>query len=203
MTARNTLQWDDCDVASPVEDRLPTTIDWSSALGKPPKRHLRVLPTITSLQSEVSSAEVVGVGQSIGAAIDNSSLSAILDGVWGKADQELGAYLELANGWDGYDGASFSAETVQLARDFLADLISACRQAEVIPLELYPGPVADGSVQIEAKVGDRYILGTFIAGSGDVGIYRECNDGDVEEQVEVGSSNLAARLAWLVGATSL
>lgn len=143
------------------------------------------------------------VGRTTDSGADNSAGAARLEMLFQSAFSELGQYAGLERGWDGYDGCEFSEQTVTRARDLLRDAVGAFKASGRSPQKITPGPVGDGSIDLELVSGDRSLLLTVSPHApGTLHLYASDDSTDVDREIAPDKHLLDQWLRWLISSKS-
>lgn len=160
---------------------------------------IRVPPVRTS-----SAATQVDPPASV-ASVDRDSIdsakidrdSAKIDRLERLAAEELFEYGMLSAGWDGYSAPEFQIELVSLVEDFCGRACKFFRSVQVVPEDIIPGPVSDGSIDLQILLGDKEIIFTFHPDQEDVGVYTRQDASENEFTAKLTGTELAKYLSWL------
>ena len=134
------------------------------------------------------------------ASVDSDSIdSAKIDRLERLAAEELLEYGMLGAGWDGYSAPEFQIELVSLVKDFCGQACKFFRSVQVVPEEIIPGPVGDGSLDLQFLLGNKEIIFTFHPDQDDVGVYTRQDASENESTAKLTGTELAKYLSWLVG----
>lgn len=124
-------------------------------------------------------------------------ISAVIEAQATIARQELNDYLNFVEGWDGYCGQPIDLDLVRTAQSLLDLTEFAFKQENAKPKEITPGPVSDGSINIELTYKDKYQLFGLHSGNLIVDYYWETGETSGQEQFELTVAGVESRLAWL------
>ncbi len=117
-----------------------------------------------------------------------------------KAKSDLIEYMSFSMGWDGYNGKPISLTNISAAQEIMDILYEYFANSRFLPTEITPGPVADGSIDIEIASGDKCLI-INVADSSDLGIYKEHGQFSDEYKRDISWQSLAEELTWFHGET--
>ena len=130
---------------------------------------------------------------------DNSTEAARLDSQCASALAELSQYAALPRGWDGYSGREFNEVSVALATRLVRAAASTFRKLRQVPERITPGPVGDGSIDLELVFRHRALLLTISPNATGTHLYATSHDQpDFEADVALDQVLLGRWLSWLV-----
>lgn len=130
--------------------------------------------------------------------IEDSTIAARIETIILKTKEEISEYLMFPDNWDGYNGKKFVPETAFTAY-LLIDIIRGFFIDEGrIPREITPGPLNDGSIDIEINVGDKCVIYTIHPDKELMTSYIEDSNNRHEEECYIDRIVLEAKLIWLV-----
>lgn len=130
--------------------------------------------------------------------IDNSTIAARIETITLRAKEEISEYLTFPDNWDGYKGKRFVKETAFTA-NLLIDIIRGFFIDEgTIPEEITPGPLNDGSIDIEINHRNKCVIYTIHQDKELMTIYSEDSNNRHEEECYIDRIVLEAKLIWLV-----
>ncbi|NIW43323.1 MAG: hypothetical protein GWN30_00675 [Gammaproteobacteria bacterium] len=124
------------------------------------------------------------IEQAILAEIEDSVLGASIDELSNEAIEELEEYKAFKFGWDGYVGSPIDAGLIEIAQLLVVYIADKFKEKGVMPTEITPGPVADGSINIEFGFGNVYFILTLPSHAESIGFYSEY-DGKIGDDVEL------------------
>lgn len=111
---------------------------------------------------------------------------------------QLNEYKSLPLNWDGYDGVMFRNKVVSTA-SFLVDIIGNFFSEErIIPDEITPCPLNDGSVDIELSLRSKCLIFTIHPNRDEITIYSEDNSNSSEEESDFERIAVEEKFIWLV-----
>lgn len=87
--------------------------------------------------------------------------SATIEEMAVKAIGELEEYLSLGKGWDGYFGEPFTKDLVRSAQQIVVATADYLEEKSLVPTEITPGPVSDGSIDIEIGLNQTQLVLTL------------------------------------------
>jgi hypothetical protein len=151
------------------------------------------LSSITS--SDAATEDVPPRTNSISA--DVSISEALVDAMAKSAVLELDEYRNFTFGWDGYSGSPFDSRLVDIAQGITQYIGALCKKANRVPQELTPGPVSDGSIDIEVAVGSNYAIFSLEPGLEALNILVRNNQGCSEEKIQPDWATLRTKIAAL------
>lgn len=110
-------------------------------------------------------------------------LHAAIDEIAEEAINELAEYETLPYGWDGYGGSTFEPALVSVAQLLVIYISDNLKSRATVPSEITPGPISDGSINIEVSTDHTYAIITLLPNLEAIHFYREYN-GQVEDDTE-------------------
>jgi len=126
------------------------------------------------------------------------ALQAFVDDLRAKAVEEIIRYGAFPNQWDGYRAPQFkkiTIDTVLIVIDLAARFFKVrARQ----PSKFTPGPVSDGTIDLEISYGSRSIIINLDTDLKKMTISRESEQENTEREYPIGRFDLASNLSWLL-----
>lgn len=111
---------------------------------------------------------------------------------------QLNEYKSLPLNWDGYDGVMFSNKVLSTA-SFLVHIIGNFLSEErIIPDEITPCPLNDGSIDIELGLRSKCLIFTIHPNRDKITIYSEDNSNSNEEESDFERIAVEEQLIWFV-----
>jgi len=128
----------------------------------------------------------------------DSATIATIDSKIEKARSQLKSYIYLKPGWDGYSGKTFPILMVDSALTLLTSIKKLMGHHQIVPDRVIPGPVSDGTIDIEIKVGGKELLFT-IQSLNRISYCYEDPELNVQEEDDLGQTSLAEQFNRLRG----
>ena len=130
-----------------------------------------------------------------------SAAQAMLRQLRAEVVEELQIYAGFEVGWDGYNGAPFTDQTLRTAAAVAELVYESLSHADVVPREFSPGPVPDGRVDIEVATATRQLVVTISHSARSLLITHKELDSGHEGVAQSNKLGLGQWLDWLTGAT--
>lgn len=129
---------------------------------------------------------------------DDTTTSVNLSSIIENVKNQLNEYKSLPLNWDGYEGEVFSNKVVSTA-SFLVDIIARFFIEErMIPEEITPCPLNDGSIDIEVGLKNKCLIFTLHPDRNEITTYSEDINNSYEEESNFGRIAVEEKLIWLV-----
>ena len=127
-----------------------------------------------------------------------SSNSANIESMVSAAKNEVIQYAGLLEGWDEGKGRRFDPILLVAAANIIDAAAEVFEVECVVPTEITPGPVSDGSINIELGYGKKYQILSIHPDSTRISRYWETSIDSGEESFEPTHDALETAIAWLV-----
>ncbi len=112
--------------------------------------------------------------------------------------KQLNEYKSFPLNWDGYDGVTFKVEFVNSAIFLLYIIDKFFSEEKMIPDEITPCPLNDGSIDIELGLKSKCLIFTMHPNRNEITIYSEDNSNSNEEESDFERIAVEEKLIWLV-----
>ena len=129
----------------------------------------------------------------------NSAISAELESLFRESQNELMHYLSFGPGWDGYFAERFEPDTINRALQVLDVLESKFRLNGTLPSSLIPGPVSDGSINIELSSAAKSLILTIMPDKSELLCYERDGETTLTDDQPIDWATLGKKLSWLAG----
>lgn len=128
---------------------------------------------------------------------NHSNIHALkLEKIFSQALFDLNDYYNLTPGWDGYSGKQIDASSIELAKQVSKTIFSFFKNNMFEVAEITPGPVADGTIDLEIKYGEKHLILNISGPKKLFSIFKEDSYESLEYAREISSKNLAEELNW-------
>lgn len=128
----------------------------------------------------------------------HSTTIANLKSIVGKAKNQLDDYKSLPLNWDGYGGVTFADVFVNSAISLLNVIDEFFTDENIVPDEITPCPLNDGSIDIELSLKHKCLIFTIHPSQDEITIYSEDNSNSDEEGFDFDRIVVEEKLIWLV-----
>lgn len=119
------------------------------------------------------------------------------DKILESAKNDLKAYYELPQGWDGYGANPLNRNNIEAIESILSMVAKHFENEKVAPSEITPGPASDGSVDIEIVFGDKTLIFSAHNDGKVLGVYLEDRNTSKEIEAAFDSTSVETQLHWL------
>lgn len=166
------------------------------------ERDRRELPVFKFTGSTALEANVLAVfwskdDKKTSAQQDNSAVANRVMSMAERAASELTSYLTLPKGWDGYKGRPFSEDIIRQGKMIVSAIQKYGVSTGAVPKEITPGPIGDGSLDIEVAHEKKRLVLTLSAAEANVAILTQDAGKSSEDSVELEKLDLEKQLSWL------
>lgn len=169
---------------------MDSTFSFKSALNQYFENHLVPLFE-SSLSISLYDSAASGcdrLDQSISSTNSKKSLDSLVDAsideIAEEAVEELEEYKKFLYGWDGYEGSAIDNNLADIAQLLVIYIADKFKRERIVPIEITPGPISDGSINIELSYDDVYAIITLPSELDAIHFYSEFN-GVIEEETEI------------------
>ncbi|MDZ4082701.1 MAG: hypothetical protein U1E10_07185 [Bdellovibrionales bacterium] len=131
--------------------------------------------------------------------IKNDVSSVNLESLVEAALHELNDYGTLESGWDGYRAEPIDSSNLLTAIDLVSFIYRYFAGDTVVIQEITPGPVADGSVDIEIKSNDKCLVFNISNYGMTMGIYKKDEIASSEDAPIFSWERVEEELSWFHG----
>ncbi len=128
----------------------------------------------------------------------NSLIDAKLFSIQDSVNKELQSYLSLKPGWDGYSASTFDENAVLLAQHIADFSVLFLRDERILPHEITPGPVGDGTIDLEISCKGKNLIFTVAPDVKEIQVFKDDSIARKEEVIPFETTSLGKELNWLV-----